>query len=171
MSVHRIRLAGPWELAVDESSGVSTIAEQLSDFPEWLFSGKSEGRPRPYGLRRVQLPYSLEATDAFTLPENNFWLCRAFHRPNGLTDRTSVRLVVAYTGSVRRVVLNSVDLTDLTPPEPGGQTLPADTRTAVFCITEHLQTFNRMAVCLKPAKISSQNASLNSVTLEIEEKS
>jgi len=96
MSVHTIRLAGPWELQAEEEDPV-----------------------------RVQLPSHVPS---------NGRLVRKFHRPNGLSDDSEVR--VELTVDSIRVVVRIND----------HQLSATSDSTLRFDITSYLQPFNSLSI-------------------------
>jgi hypothetical protein len=74
MSIHSIRLAGPWEWR-----SFSGTAEK-SDISEFV---------------KCQLPFP----DASCAPPGSIVMRRRFHRPTGLDDRTTVRVALQFRGN------------------------------------------------------------------------
>ena len=148
MSVHQIRLAGPWELL-----SVSDRAEK-TDVP-----GTVCHLPQNRGRRnRCQLPFD---TSAFSSMVKNFpgraTLCRSFHQPAGLTEFTEVSLIFVVNHTPIRTFLND---RILEPAEmaieisaapdwamPSSESTPAELWYRVCAtITPLLKSFNRLIV-------------------------
>jgi len=114
MSVHTIRLAGPWEL---QTSSDATV-------------------------ERVTLPHRISSGEE---------LRRKFHCPSGLTNDSTVRIVLTSTGSDIQLQLN------------GRNAPPVANADGQFDVSGLLQPFNALTAS------SSKTATLTTAVLEIHE--
>lgn len=101
MSIHQIRLAGPWELLSDED-----MAAPQGSPPQI--------RQSPHrSPARCQLPYDAEVAEPpSSATEGRVILCRRFHKPAGLGADTEVRLVFTTNSPFLHSVLNQHSLAD-----------------------------------------------------------
>ena len=126
---HRIRLAGPWE---------------------WQVIGSPQQSTRE--AARCQLPFTLSGDQR----ESGVVLTRRFHRPTGINDATTLRIVLQASRKPVDVQLNGKSL-------PGSESSVA----AEYCfnLTGRVEPFNQLSVLLLPQTDAS--ATLQSAWLEI----
>lgn len=160
MAGHRIRLAGPWDLrnwTTDSSPSISpTVARR--------FATQNESARKSAAATRFQLPLPLNP-NAF--PESAQFLqpaiCRRFHCPTGMSDRTEVRLIWECSVPDLVIRLNATPLGEVSIL----RSVPSFLCSAQ--IRPLLQAFNELAVRLPESNSENDLAVLFSVSLEIEE--
>lgn len=132
MQKHRIRLAGPWDSQpVDE-------------------------RRQPVGdSTRCQLPLTLTESS----PEPGVLLTRGFHRPTGIDDTTTLRIVLQTTARPNSVSINGMMIAEC-PVSSNAE--------YAFDATSRITAFNLLSV-LFDGRTDKPPTTLHSVWLEIQD--
>ena len=132
MSVHRIRLVGPWDFTWREASETKDDSDGL------------EIRPTKSGS--IQMPCDWQAL--FSTEAGCATFSRRFHRPTNLEAREQVVIVLTGVGGEGTMSLNGTVLLEFTR---AASSVEAD-------VTHRLLAFNLLEVCVRfsPA-LESQN--------------
>ena len=130
MPNHRIRLAGPWESqSIDENQ-------------------------RPVGESiRAQLPFALSKSQN----QSGIQLTRGFHRPTGIDNQTTLRIVLQASASPFLVQLNGSRIAECDSESAGEY---------VFSLGESINDFNQLSVLFATPDTNSA-VTLNTAWLEI----
>ena len=141
MTIHRIRLAGPWES--------QSLDEQLQPVGE---------------ISRCQLPFTVPAS----LHRQGVLLVRGFHRPTGIESATVLRIVLKAVACPALVQMNGEEI--VPGVRNGTNTLKQDTAEGeyLFEITRLIQPFNHLSVRFITNSAEAL-ATLETVWLEIQE--
>ena len=131
MKNHRIRLAGPWE------------SQSIGD----------DGQPVGEVIR-CQLPFTLPGPEY----ESGVLLTRGFHRPTGIDDTTTLRIVLQASECPDAVRINGTDIAECAAS--------VDAEFA-FEVTGRIVEFNLLSVLFKSTEAESPPA-LNTAWLEIQ---
>ena len=151
MSVHKIRLAGPWEWSPVDSSG------ECSDLTEAQTRSKRQ---------TCQLPFQF-VKDHGCLPIS---LVRRFHCPTGISEKTTICVALEVSRPVIQVRLNGRLVSEDSQNAVDAPGVPPETATYSqrFDVSGALKPFNELNVLLSPME-SGEMAELISVNLEIRE--
>lgn len=148
MSVHQIRLAGPWEWhLIQEPDGQESEA-----------AVSSERKP-------CELPFGLK----IPVPRQSVALFRRFHCPTGIDDSTTVAIVLALQGAAAEVLINRIAAPNL-PGRHSESSDGVDATTLRFDISRLLKPFNELQVLIRPtATAAGTGGVLISACLEMQE--
>jgi len=142
MSVHKIRLAGPWEwLPV----GSSSAAERC------------ERRPCQLPFPEAPAPDSSLAVSEGTQILQPVWLFRRFHCPTGIDESVRVLLAVEVLHGVVQLQLNGADIVPHSADDVGVR----------FDVTSSLKPFNELGILFAADDAGSQAARVVAVCLEM----
>ena len=146
MSLHRIRLAGPWEWqAFTVTSGVAGIGE----------------------IHKCQLPFPSEPG---IVADHGILLRRRFHEPTGMSAATTVTVTVEIQDGIPQLWLNDRILTGVAESEFTELANSAMTNQWRFDVSGFLKSYNELQVHVIPLRPDSLPR-LNAAALEIREAS
>lgn len=151
MSVHKIRLAGPWEWSP---------AHSLAN------CGEPQSIPTPPARQTCQLPFRLDKDR----DGSQVSLIRRFHCPTGIGEKTNLVIALEVGNAVAQIRLNGEAISRVSLQGLNGQSA-ADTATNPlqrFEVSSPLRPFNEMNVLLTPIDVA-EVAVLVSASLEIHE--
>jgi len=154
MSVHKIRLVGPWEWRPVNSSAAAAGAER---------------QPCRLPFPALESPASSETVPQSTAAAQPVWLFRGFHRPTGIDDSVTVLLAVEVTNGCVELQLNGVDMACHSPNtvEPPKTSTVLESDWVRFDVTQSLKAFNEMQILVTPDEASIPPARVVSVCLEM----
>ena len=150
MSVHKIRLAGPWE-----SSPVDTVVSH-SGLPD----AQAASIRHP-----CQLPFQSDKDRICS----SVLLVRRFHCPTGITEKTTLFIALEVRHAVTQVRLNGSEISRASSNDVDGPVVESVVEPLQrFEILSPLKPFNELNVLLTPLDTANV-ATLVSVSLEIHE--
>lgn len=171
MSIHRIRLAGPWQLRTGLDTGDEPMRSKRA-------SESSAAREN-----RTALPCQLYDADPQLPADQNsdlrpLCLCRRFHCPGGLGPETEVRVVIVATttevcvkvngAAVSAVCVQSITAEDRpigSVPAAGG----AELIRMEYAVQKVLQPFNELVLMRNSKAALLSECTILDVALEIAE--
>lgn len=171
MSIHRIRLAGPWQLRTVQDSGDELLRSKRAS----EFSVARECR--------TTLPCQLYGADTQLPAEQNsdlrqMCLCRRFHCPGGLGPDTEVRVVIVATSIDVSVNVNGAAVSAVCVRSITAEDCPIRSVSAVdgaelirmeYAVRKVLQPFNEVVLKRTSRTDQLSECTILDVSLEIAE--
>lgn len=146
MSLHRIRLAGPWEF------------QYLTETGEIATAGT---------VHKCQLPFPSEPG---IVADHGVLLRRRFHEPTGIGARTTVTVTVEIQDGIPQLSLNGRILTGVEDSEFTKLASSGVTSQWRFDVSGLLKPYNELQVRLNPLRLEA-HPRLHAAALEIRESS
>ena len=154
MSVHRIRLVGPWEWRPVHSSSAARGPER---------------QPCRLPFPALESPASSATVPQSAAAVQPVWLFRRFHRPTGIDDSVIVLLAVEVVNGCVQLQLNGVDMPFHSPNmvEPPKASAVLESDWVRFDVTHSLKEFNELQILVAPDEALTPSARVVSVCLEM----